>query len=557
MKSGTETMFFLPYTSIPKHKKPTYLRIVAAFRPEKDNPRRVRFTVGGDRIDYAGDVSTKTADLPTVKLLLNSIISTPDARFMTGDLKDFYLNTPMDEYEYMRIPVSIIPQSIMTEYALAPLVHHDNVYVEIRRGMYGLPQAGKIANDRLTAFLAPYGYAPAPITPGLWKHDTRDISFTLVVDDFGVKYTKKADAEHLMSTLRELYSVSEDWEGARYCGLTIAWDYIQKTVDISIPGYIERALQRFEHPQPSRPQHAPHAWQKPQYGATTQYAPTPDNSPALDASNTKHVQEVLGTLLFYARAVDSTMLVAISALASQQTHVTKTTLEGITQLLNYCATHPDATVRFIASDMILHVESDASYLTAPKARSRAAGYHFLSSLPSDPSKPPPTTAPAPPSNGAVDVFCQVLREVVSSAAEAELAALFHNGKNACPLRICLEELGHPQPATPIVTDNSTATGIANDTIKQKRSKAIDMRFYWIRDRVHQGQFHIYWKPGTLNKANYFTKHHPASHHQAIRSAFLHTATDPSKNYFDCLQDKEPLPSTDSGEGVLNSRVTRK
>ncbi|MCK7513578.1 MAG: hypothetical protein MZV70_62525 [Desulfobacterales bacterium] len=228
MKSGTETMFFLPYTAIPKHKKPTYLRIVAAFRPEKENPRRVRFTVGGDRIDYAGDVSTKTADLPTVKLLLNSIISTPDARFMTGDLKDFYLNTPMDEYEYMRIPVSIIPPSIMTEYALAPLIHHDNVYVEIRRGMYGLPQAGKIANDRLTAFLAPYGYAPVPITPGLWKHDTRDIIFTLVVDDFGVKYTNKADAEHLMSTLRELYSVSEDWEGARYCGLTIAWDYIQQ-----------------------------------------------------------------------------------------------------------------------------------------------------------------------------------------------------------------------------------------------------------------------------------------------------------------------------------------
>jgi hypothetical protein len=69
---------------------------VSAFRPEKPNPRRVRFTVGGDRIDYTGDVSTKTADLPTVKTLLNSVISTPGARFMTGDLKDFYLNTPME-----------------------------------------------------------------------------------------------------------------------------------------------------------------------------------------------------------------------------------------------------------------------------------------------------------------------------------------------------------------------------------------------------------------------------------------------------------------------------
>jgi hypothetical protein len=529
-------MFFIPVSAIPKGRKATYLRIVAAFRPEKPNPRRVRFTVGGDRIDYTGDVSTKTADLPTVKTLLNSVISTPGARFMTGDLKDFYLNTPMKTYEYMRIPVTVIPDSIYEEYNLAPLVHHGHVYVEIRKGMYGLPQAGRIANDRLTAFLAPHGYAPVPITPGLWKHDSRDVIFTLVVDDFGVKYGHMDDAHHLMDTLKTLYSVSEDWEGTRYCGLTLAWDYVQRTVDISIPGYVERALLRFKHSPPLRPQHSPHAWQKPIYGAATQYAPTPDTNPALDASDTKRVQEVLGTLLFYARAVDSTMLPAISTLASQQAHGTTATMEALTQLLNYCATHPDATVRYVASDMVLHIESDASYLTATKARSRAAGYHYLSSRPANPDLTPDPSAPSPPSNGAIDVMCQILREVVSSAAEAELAALFHNGKTACPLRICLTELGHPQPPTPIVTDNSTASGIANDTIKQKRSKAIDMRFYWIRDRARQGQFQIYWKKGALNKADYFTKHHPASHHQQIRSSYLYSPDDPSRNYFDCLQD---------------------
>jgi hypothetical protein len=227
-------------------------------------------------------------------------------------------------------------------------------------------------------------------------------------------------------------------------------------------------------------------------------------------------------------------------------------MEALTQLLNYCATHPDATVRYTASDMVLHVESDASYLTAAKARSRASGYLFLSARPADPSKPPAPDSPPPPANGAIDVLCQILREVVSSAAEAELAALFHNGKTACPLRLCLEELGHPQPPTPIVTDNSTAAGIANDTVKQKRSKAIDMRFYWIRDRVRQGQFHIYWKKGILNRADYFTKHHPASHHQQIRSSYLHSPSDPSKNYFDVLQDDDPS-SLDRGEGVLISR----
>jgi hypothetical protein len=553
MPSGTNTMFFIPVHAIPKNKKATYLKIVAAYRPEKSNPHRVRFTVGGDRIDYPGDVSTKTADLPTVKTLLNSVVSTPNARFMTADLKDFYLGTPLAQYEYMRIPVSVIPDSIINEYKLLPLVHRDHVYVEIRKGMYGLPQAGRIANDRLTEFLAPHGYTPMPITPGLWKDTTSDLVFALVVDDFGVKYTNKHDAERLMHTLQQQYSVSEDWTGARYCGLTIEWDYLNRTVDISIPGYIERTLQRFQHPPPTRPQHSPHAWQKPTYGAAIQYAPTPDTTAALDAKDTKHVQEVLGTLLFYARAVDSTMLPAIGTLASQQAHGTKATLEALTQLLNYCATHPDAKVRFIASDMVLHVHSDASYLSAPKARSRFAGYQYLSRRPRDQSELSNPNDPPPPHNGAINIPCQIMREVLSSAAEAELAATYYNGKEACPIRVCLEELGHPQPATPIQTDNSTATGIATDTVKQKRSKAIDMRFYWIRDRVRQGQFHVFWKRGHMNKADYFTKHHPAKYHQLVRSAYLFNPADrPSPNYFDCLRDDSENLS-DRGEGVLKPK----
>ena len=220
-----------------------------------------------------------------------------------------------------------------------------------------------------------------PITPGLWKHTNSDLVFALVVDDFGIKYTNKVDAKALMNTLQQLYSVSQDWTGARYCGLTIEWDYPNHIVDISIPGYIVRTLQCFCHPLPTRPQHSPHVWQKPKYGSTIQYAPAHDNTLALNAKDTKHVQEVLGTLLFYTHAIDSTMLPTIGTLASQQAHGTKATLEALTQLLNYCATHPDAKVRFHASDMIFHVHSDASYLSAPKAWSRFAGYQFLSSRP--------------------------------------------------------------------------------------------------------------------------------------------------------------------------------
>ena len=123
---------------------------------------------------------------------------------------------------------------------------------------------------------------------------------------------------------------------------------------------------------------------------------------------------------------------------------------------------------------------------------------------------------------------------LSSAAEAELAALFHNGKEAYAICNTLAELGHIQPTTPIATDNSTAGGIANDMVKQKHSKATDMRFYWVRDRVRQGQFHIYWKKGALNRADYFTKHHSPAHHQHLRTQYLHSPA--HLNYYAGLTD---------------------
>ena len=566
---GTNTCFFIPHSEVPADITPTYVRVVAAYRPEKDDPRRIRWTAGGDRVYYDGNTSTKTADLTTVKILVNSVISTENGRFVTVDLKDFYLGTPMKpkDFAYMRIPISLIPAKIMEMYKLAPLVENGYVYVRIEKGMYGLPQAGIIANERLTKFLKPHGYAPCPITPGLWQHSTRSIKFSLVVDDFGIKYTDKADADHLMSVLSKEYVLKTDWTGSKYCGLTLTWDYDKHTVDISMPGYIERALLRFAHPHPPKPQHSPHAWTKPNYGAKTQFAPPDDTSDELPATDKTRIQEIIGVLLFYGRAVDSTIITALGTIASQQASPTAKTMKSVLQTLDYCASHPNAVVRFNASDMILHVDSDASYLSAPKARSRAAGYHYLSSHPKDPSKAPDPTDPAPPNNGAIHVMCNIMREVLASAAEAELAALFHNGREACPLRITLEELGHKQPPTPMATDNTTASGITNDTVKQKRSKAIDMRFYWIRDRTRQGQFVVYWRKGILNKADYFTKHHSDAHHRQVRSSYLLSKDNPAnKNYFECLEDIEtatvpaatvqPLSKSapDSGEGVLNSRI---
>jgi hypothetical protein len=122
--------------------------------------------------------------------------------------------------------------------------------------------------------------------------------------------------------------------------------------------------------------------------------------------------------------------------------------------------------------------------------------------------------PDPLTQGPLLVTTAIMKNVLSSAAEAEIGALFDNTKKTVVLRTMLEEMQYPQAATPVQTDNSMACGIANSNLRQQRSRAIDMRFYWIRDRVCQGQFHIYWGPGQLNLADYFTKHHSASHHRS-------------------------------------------
>jgi hypothetical protein len=137
--TGTNTIFFIPRSALPKGHRATYIRVVSALRPGKSNPRRVHWTVGGDRGDYPGVVTIQTADLTTTKILFNSVLSTKNAKMLTTDLKDFYLGTPMERYEYMRVPIHMIPDSIIVLYKLHDLVHNGHVYAKISKGMYGLP----------------------------------------------------------------------------------------------------------------------------------------------------------------------------------------------------------------------------------------------------------------------------------------------------------------------------------------------------------------------------------------------------------------------------------
>ena len=520
-QKGTNSIFVMTHDEIkliPRTQTITYARVVVDFRTQKADPYRIRITAGGNLINYPGELSTRTADLTTSKLMWNSVLSTEGAKYMCLDIKNFYLSAPLDRYEYMKMPLTLFPEWIIEQYKLRLHALNGFVYLEMRRAVWGLPQAGILANKLLRRRLLPHGYYECPNTPGLWKHEWRPISFTLVVDDFGVKYVGKEHVQHLIRCIKEKYEVTEDWTGDLYCGITLKWNYEQRWLDISMPGYIKKLLLKYKHRMPTKPQHCPYAPAPKQYGAKAQEPLPVDISPKLSPDEIKEIQRVIGSILYYARAVDITVLMALSSIAIEQSKGTTNTMEKAKQLLDYLATYPNATIRFQASDMIMNVHSDASYLSESNARSRACGHFFMGWTPKDgdPIK----------LNGAFFTLCAILRFVVASAAEAELGALFLNCKEGMIFRLTLEELGHPQPKTPIHCDNATAVGIANNTVKRQRSRSMEMRYFWVCDKEAQEIYDVKWHPGKENLADYQSKHHPGAHHTAVRPWYLHEHNSP-------------------------------
>ncbi len=213
-----------------------------------------------------------------------------------------------------------------------------------------------------------------------------------------------------------------------------------------MPGYIKKQLLKYEHIM-RRVQHCPYSPEPKKYSAKAQSPLPQDDTRKLTDKEIKQVQKIVGSILYYAIAVDMTVLMALSSIASEQTKGTERTLEKAYQVLDYLASHPDAVVRFRASDMVLNIHSDTSYLSEPKARSQACGHFFMGSVPRN-GKPIKL-------KGAFHTLCLILRCVVASAAKAELGALFMNCQEGMIFKATLEDLGHPQLPIPVHCDNAS------------------------------------------------------------------------------------------------------
>ena len=212
------------------------------------------------------------------------------------------------------------------------------------------------------------------------------------------------------------------------------------------------------------------------------------------------------------------MLKGLNTIAKKTANPTELTRKWTGHMLDYASTNPEATIRYYASNMILKIHSDASYLDEANAKSSYGGYFFLgwTQNDSDPLR----------LNGCVQATSNTLKLVATSASEAELGGTFNNAQMGTIMRLTLSEMGWPQPATVIYVDNSTVYGIANSTIKQQRSRAMNKNFFWIIDQVDLKNFRVVWAPGLENLADYFTKHHTAKHHLKVRPYYLHMDNSP-------------------------------
>ncbi len=223
-----------------------------------------------------------------------------------------------------------------------------------------------------------------------------------------------------------------------------------------MPGCIKKTPTRFGHKRPKRKQNSPHKHVAPIYGARAQYVKPENPSPLLSKAEKTYIQAVTSTLFYYVRAVDSTILTTLNAIATQQAAPTQDTLEEIQQVLDYCASQEEAILMYHKSSMILAAHSNTSYLNKHKLQSRAGGHFYLSN-----------DIPYPPNNGAIFNIAKVIDVVISSTAESELGALFINAREVVYLGRILAKMGHPQPKTHIQTNSSTTEGVINSKIQPK------------------------------------------------------------------------------------------
>ena len=462
---------------------------------------RVRGTLGGDKTNYEGPTSTHTAEYPLIKTLFSAVLHDvkyvdPETRFYNIDLVDFYLQSPMETPAYISVPLKDIPKSIVEAYDLHKKSNNGKVYFKVVMTMYGHPVSGLLSNKHLFKTIKDAGYYEDSLVPCLLKHVTKPTIGVIVVDDIGLKVRSKEDVLHLVEAIEKVWKVKINWKGDKYVGMDLEWDYNPNdpSLEISCDQVFPDALKRFYPHQTLKGADTPglevKGWT---LGPDNKVIVTEEDTPILMPEKTKFVQQFAGTLSHAARIVRHDLLPAVNDIAATQSAPTSKTMQQVDRLANYMARFPKGSVIYKATDMILRAMYDSALRPHGKHKMGSIIYHSCED-----------DAPEIIGN-IIEVLCKLPSNVVASIAEGEYCSQFITGQTAYWHRIILERMGYPQPPTILYGDNTTAIGIANDSLKVKKSKAIDTKLHWIRDRTRLGEFIPTHISTENNAADYQTK----------------------------------------------------
>ena len=415
---------------------------------------------------------------------------------------DYYLGTPIeDPHAYVQIEADTIGDQLIDLYRLNDLVYTGKsgkrmITFRLAKAMYGYPAAGLLSFKKLKSALEQADFYEHPIVDCLFLHKTRSIVFALIVDDMAIKFDNEDDLQFLLSTIQPHWKVKLDRSGTKFIGMDLRWNYDLPlpSVTLSAPTVIPNAIAKFCQNKKMTGKSTPSPYTKIHYGSKVQDAPLDDDSPAPPGS-AQYVQEVTGTLGHHSRVIDYALHEAVTAIARTQAAPTMDTMNRVEHLLQYAHSHRNHSITFVASEMIIAMHTDASYQSIPFSRSKLGGVHYCSNR-----NDPPTKV-----NGLFSVKSKIISVVCSGASDAEYGGAFTNCQDAYFFRIVADALGYPQPPTPVYVDNDVARGIADRTVKVKRSRAVDKSFHWLRDRVALKEFELRRVDTKDNVADFFTK----------------------------------------------------
>jgi hypothetical protein len=400
----------------------------------------------------------------------------------------------LEDPVYVKVPFTQIGPKTIIKYGLEKWRERGFAVIKVVLGCYGLEPAGAIAQNYLIDYVRTLGYheQEVGIKHMIFRHQDPSIltAFALHTDDFQIKAKTKEDAQELIDLLTKGgYVIKTDMNPTSYCGLGLNYQK-GKVLHLNQPGFSEKTLEKAGFTDVP-PQYTPLPYVQPIYGQHTPMTSKPDEAAPLTAEQKATARSFLGCTLWQQIGTRSDFTYANSVLISEINNGTQTTWARILHFAGYIRAQPLRGVTFWPCDMQLQVYTDSDF-NSPY--SRTGGFFHLG------RKDDPNFV-----NGPLMTISKIQPISTAAANEAEYVAMFMNGKTALPIRAELDAIGYPQSTTLFKGDNRVAIGIATDTLQQRRSKYVDAKFHWFRDRCRRGDFSAIWISTTENIADMFTK----------------------------------------------------